>query len=126
MQDRTAEVCEGGFTDHVLVCTNDRDSDYACCADAGGAAVLESVKDWLRERDVFWSSVYVAETSCLGLCSADGTAVAVQPRNRWYSDVRPEEVPTLLSAEFGADASRLGEGPGSPQPSLEDTPSNAD
>lgn len=108
MRDRTDDVRENGFTDHVLVCTNARDSEYAACADAGGEAVLDAVKAWLRERDVFWSQVHVAETSCLGLCSAEGTAVAVHPRGRWYSDVRPGEVPDLLADEFGPDATRLG------------------
>ena len=103
MQDRTAEVRERGFTDHVLVCTTDRESDLACCGDAGGDAVFEAVVDWLRERDVLWSRVYVAETGCLGLCSENGVAVAIQPRNRWYSDVTPAEVSTLLADEFGAE-----------------------
>jgi (2Fe-2S) ferredoxin len=107
---RTEEVRDEGFTDHVLVCTNDRDAEYACCADVGGREVLNAVRAWLRERDVFWSSVYVAETSCLGLCSAEGTAVAIQPRNEWYSDVTPDEVSSLLAAEFGEDAGRLGVG----------------
>ncbi|MDY6818487.1 MAG: (2Fe-2S) ferredoxin domain-containing protein [Halobacteriales archaeon] len=108
MEHRTDEVTERGFTDHVLVCTNARDSDHACCAGAHGQAVSEAVRTWLREQDIFWSRVYVAETSCLGLCSADGTAIAIHPRSRWYSDVRPEEVPALLEAEFGPDGSRLG------------------
>ncbi|WP_135366551.1 (2Fe-2S) ferredoxin domain-containing protein [Halosimplex halophilum] len=108
MRDRTDEVRERGFTDHVLVCTNDRDSEYAACAEAHGDEVYEAVAAWLRERDVFWSSVHVAETSCLGLCSAEGTAVAVHPRGRWYSDVVPADVPALLEAEFGPGASRLG------------------
>jgi len=108
MRQRTADVREQGFTDHVLVCTNARDSDYAACADAHGPAVADAVRDWLRERDVFWSRVRVAETGCLGLCSADGTAIAIQPRNRWYSDVTPGDVSGLLAAEFGADASQLG------------------
>ncbi|WP_313692845.1 (2Fe-2S) ferredoxin domain-containing protein [Halorarum halobium] len=108
MRHRTEEVHENGFTDHVLVCTNGRDSEYASCADAHGPEVYETVKAWLRERGVFWSRVHVAETSCLGLCSEDGTAIAIHPRNRWYSDVRPGEVPDLLADEFGEDASRLG------------------
>lgn len=108
MRDRTTEVRENGFTDHVLVCTNDRSSDYACCADAHGDAVVEEVKSWLRDRDLFWSDVSVAETSCLGLCSADGTALVIYPRNRWFSDVRPTEVPDLLRETFGADGTRLG------------------
>jgi (2Fe-2S) ferredoxin len=112
---RTEEVREEGFTDHVLVCTNDRDSEYACCAGVGGEAVLAAVKEWLRERDVFWTDVYVADTSCLGLCSEHGVAVAVQPRNEWYSDVTPDEVPDLLAREFGPNADRLGVSPG-PEP----------
>jgi len=109
MQHRTRDVRENGFTDHVLVCTNDRDADHACCADADGQAVYDAVKTWLRDRDVFWSRVHVAETSCLGLCSADGTALVIHPRGRWYSDVRPADVPDLLAAEFGPDATRLGD-----------------
>ena len=110
MRERTSAVRANGFTDVVLVCTNERDSEYACCATADGPAVYEAVKSWLDDRGVFWSHVYVAETSCLGLCSADGTAIAIQPRDRWYSDVRPGDVPSLLDDEFGADASKLGPG----------------
>jgi (2Fe-2S) ferredoxin len=121
MEARTTEVREKGFTDHVLVCTNDRDSEYACCADAGGAATYEAVRGWLRERDLFWSSVHVAETSCLGLCSEAGTAVAIHPRARWYSDVTPDEVPALLAAEFGPDGERLGVGPDGPEPAAHGT-----
>lgn len=112
MRDRTAEVRERGFADHVLVCTNDRDAECACCADADADGVYEAVAAWLRDRGAFWSRVHVAETTCLGLCSADGAAVAIHPRGRWYSDVRPTDVPDLLRAEFGPDASRLGVAPG--------------
>ena len=78
------------------------------CAEAYGEEVYEAVKSWLRERGVFWSRVHVAETSCLGLCSAEGTAIVIHPRNRWYSDVRPADVPKLLEDEFGANGSQLG------------------
>ncbi|UIO99834.1 (2Fe-2S) ferredoxin domain-containing protein [Halobaculum sp. CBA1158] len=111
MRDRTDDVYENGFTDHVLVCTNARDSEYAACADAHGEAVLEAVRTWLRDRGVFWSRVHVAETSCLGLCSAEGTAVAVHPRGRWFSDVTPGDVPELLADVFGSEASDLRVGP---------------
>lgn len=93
----------------VLVCTNDRDAEYACCADVGGQATLEAVKSWLRERNAFWNPISVTETGCLGLCSEEGTAIAIQPRNEWYSDVRPEDVPALLEAEFGPNAELVGD-----------------
>lgn len=108
MRERTAEVMESGFTDHVLVCTNDRDAEYACCAEARGDDVYDAVASWLRDRGVFWSRVHVAETGCLGMCSEAGTAVAIHPRGRWYAEVTPDDVPAMLEAEFGADASRLG------------------
>ncbi|WP_435197341.1 (2Fe-2S) ferredoxin domain-containing protein [Natronomonas sp. EA1] len=114
MQERTEAVLANGFADHVLVCTNARDTEYACCADAHGEDVYEAVKAWLRDRGVFWSQVHVAETSCLGLCSADGTAIAIHPRGRWYSDVTPDDVPELLEREFGPEASKLGVEPSPP------------
>jgi (2Fe-2S) ferredoxin len=99
MRRRTLQQRERGLT-WVLVCTNGR-AEHACCADAGGAAVLSAAKEWLRERDLFWSRAAVVETGCLGLCSEDGTAVAFQPRDEWYSDVRPADVDGLLSRAFG-------------------------
>ncbi|WP_255191609.1 (2Fe-2S) ferredoxin domain-containing protein [Natronobeatus ordinarius] len=92
---------------HVFVCTTDRDSAHACCGAAGGEETVDAVKAWLRERDAFWTAVSVSTTSCLGLCSEDGAAMSIQPRNRWYNGVRPEDVPALLEREFGPDAGRV-------------------
>lgn len=112
MRDRTDEVLKSGFSEHVLVCTNARDSEYAACAGAHGEEVYGAVEAWLRERGVLWSRVHVAGTSCLGLCSADRTALAIHPRGRWYSDVVPGDVPALLRGELGAGGSRSGPGSG--------------
>jgi len=112
MKDRTADHRER-LDAHVLVCTNSRD-DYDCCADAGGEETLAAVKDWLRERDAFWSSISVAETGCLGLCSEGGAAISIQPRNEWYSDVQPDDVPALLESVFGPEANRVGVDVGQP------------
>jgi (2Fe-2S) ferredoxin len=93
----------------VLVCTNDRDSDYACCGDVRAEETLEAVKSWLRDRGAFWSPVGVTTTGCLGLCSEDGVAIAIQPRDEWYADVTPEDIPELLEREFGPDAASIDE-----------------
>ena len=95
------------LTAHVFVCVNDRDSEYACCADAGGDETTEAVKAWLRERNAFWSPIGVSTTDCLGLCSEAGTAITIQPQNEWYAEVTPEEVPALLASEFGSDAEQV-------------------
>jgi (2Fe-2S) ferredoxin len=106
MKHRTDEHRER-LDSHVFVCTQERDSGYACCAEAGGEETFTAVKSWLRDRDAFWSTVSVTETDCLGLCSEGGTAISIQPRNEWYSDVQPEDVPDLLESEFGPDAERV-------------------
>lgn len=101
MRRRTDEQCDRDLT-WILVCTNDRE-EYACCAEAGGDNVVSAAKTWLRDRGLFWSDAAVVETACLGLCSEEGTAVSFQPRNEWYSDVRPEAVPELLDREIGIE-----------------------
>lgn len=106
MNERTEQHRER-LDAHVFVCTNDRDSEYASCGDAGAEETVDAVKDWLRERDAFWTAVSVSTTSCLGLCSEEGTALTIQPRNAWYSDVTPADVPELLESEFGPDAERV-------------------
>ena len=92
---------------HVFVCVNDRDSEYACCADAGGEETVAAVKEWLRERDAFWSPVGVSTTDCLGLCSEAGTAITIQPRDEWFAEVRPADVDDLMSEAFGSDAEEV-------------------
>lgn len=106
MNERTAEHRDR-LDAHVFVCVNDR-AEHDCCADADGEAVAAAVKEWLRERDAFWTSVSVSTTDCLGLCSSDGAALTIQPRNEWYSDVRVADVPELLAGEFGPDAEQTG------------------
>jgi len=88
----------------ILVCTNGRDGEYAACAEVGGDAVVDAATDWLRERDLFWTEAAVVETSCLGLCSEDGAAVGFQPRDEWYENVRPADVPELLAEELASGA----------------------
>jgi (2Fe-2S) ferredoxin len=105
MNERTEQHRER-LDAHVFVCTNDRDGEYASCGAVGAEGTVEAVEEWLRDRDAFWTSVSVSTTACLGLCSEEGTAVTIQPRNVWYSGVTPESVPALLESEFGPDAGR--------------------
>lgn len=104
MERRTAQMHDRGLRRVILVCTNDRE-EYACCADVDGAAVADAVRDWLQKRDRYWSDVAVAETSCLGMCSENGTAVVVQPDDQWFADVTVADVPKLLSETLATDDS---------------------
>jgi len=106
----------------ILVCTNARDGEYAACAEVGGDAggrdassepsladaredaVVDAVTEWLRDEGLFWTEAAVVETSCLGLCSEAGAAVGFQPRDEWYENVRPADVPELLAEELASGA----------------------
>ena len=103
MERRTERMRERGLAATVLVCTNER-AEHAACAAADGVAVADAVRDWLRERDRYWSEVAVAETSCLGLCSEAGAAVVVHPRNEWFAEVTPDDVPALMTELFETGA----------------------
>lgn len=113
MERRTEQMHECGLTATVFVCTNER-SEHACCAAVDGCDVADAAREWLRDRDRYWSEVAVAETSCLGMCSQDGVAVVVQPRDEWFAEVSTADVPRLMSAVFG-DATP-GAGPVDPIP----------
>ena len=102
MDRRTERMHERGVSATVLVCTNER-TEYAACAAVDGGDVADAVRDWLRERDRYWSEVAVAETSCLGMCSEDGAAVVVQPHDEWFTEVAVDDVGTLMSELFGAE-----------------------
>lgn len=106
MKDRTEHHRER-LDAHVFVCANERESEHAACGGAGADETVAAVKDWLRERDAFWTAVSVSTTSCLGLCSEDGTALSIQPHDAWYSDVTPGDVPELLASAFGPNANRV-------------------
>jgi len=110
MERRTERMRERGLAATVLVCTNER-AEHAACAAADGVAVADAARDWLRERDRFWSEVAVAETSCLGLCSEAGAAVVVHPRDEWFAEVTPSDVPALMTELFEAGADDGAEDP---------------
>ncbi|ELZ52662.1 MULTISPECIES: (2Fe-2S) ferredoxin domain-containing protein [Halorubrum] len=108
MERRTERMHERGVSATVLVCTNER-TEHAACAAVDGGAVADAVRDWLRERDRYWSEVAVAETSCLGMCSEEGVAVVVQPRDEWFAAVTVEDVPTLMAETVGTADAAAGE-----------------
>ncbi len=87
----------------ILVCTTDR-AKHAYCGDAGGETVRSAIETSLRENGLFWTEAAVVKTGCLGLCSEDGVAVSFQPRDEWYSDVRPDDVDALLARELDIEA----------------------
>jgi (2Fe-2S) ferredoxin len=79
----------------LLVCTNQRaDSDPL----GGGCGVRgESVFNALKAR-ARGSDIWVARTSCLGLCPKTGCTVAIAPSMQYLIEVEDSDVDAVLSA----------------------------
>jgi len=73
---------------HVAVCTN-----QTCAAD-GAPAVLENLRQAVRDRDC---DARITRTSCLGQCG-EGPIAAVYPDGVWYGGVEPDDAERLASA----------------------------
>lgn len=93
----------------VLVCLNARPpgSPRGCCADKGAQAVLDALKERLRDSTLA-GRVMVNKAGCLKHCSR-GVTVAVQPDNVWYAGVTEADVAELFEShlEQGRPVERL-------------------
>ncbi len=85
----------------VLVCVNRREEGSPLGPGCG--AFGERVADPLKQHVLSLGlarEVWITRTHCLGLCPEVGTAVALYPKHRIYTEVLVEDLPTLL-AELG-------------------------
>ena len=79
----------------VFVCTNQREpGDRVCCADRGGAALREHLKDLVKRRGLR-GRIRISQSGCLDRCE-DGPNIMVFPDNVWYSSVQLEDLPAIL------------------------------
>jgi (2Fe-2S) ferredoxin len=84
--------------DHfLLVCTNRRPQENPLgpgCASRGDE--LHTVLQRAVLRRGLSSRIWLARTSCLGLCPRSGAAVALTPGGDLYTEVSPSDAPALL------------------------------
>lgn len=83
----------------ILVCTNRREEDRAACGNRGSESFRDILKASLKERGLK-GRVRVSQTGCLGQCEL-GPNIMVFPPGIWYSGVREEDLPGLISRHFG-------------------------
>ena len=80
----------------VFVCTNQRGTGEACCADVGAEAILEALKSKVKALGIS-RQVRVSRSGCHDVC-AKGPSVMVFPDYVWYSGVTMHDVETILNA----------------------------
>jgi sirohydrochlorin cobaltochelatase len=80
---------------HVLVCGN------ADCADRGSLAVIEGLRQRVREADR-QKDIRITRTSCMGRCG-EGPTVVVYPDGIWYRAVKPGDAEALFREHLLSD-----------------------
>lgn len=69
---------------HIFVCNNQKAEGKVCCANQGGTAFFEYLKDKLRALDVIGvGKTRVSLSGCLGRCS-QGPCLVIYPEGIWY------------------------------------------
>jgi len=81
---------------HVFVCVNARppgDPLGPGCS-ARGEAVYTALKSRVAQSGLT-ARVWITRTHCLGLCPPKGATVALHPAGGLFTEVEPEDVPTI-------------------------------
>lgn len=77
------------YRSHVLVCGG------TGCTSSGSQEVIQALKNELKKNKL-QNEVAVVKTGCHGLC-AEGPVMIVYPEAVFYSQIRPEDVPEIVS-----------------------------
>ena len=88
-------MTDSPFHHHVLVCGQERPDRAPCCGANQGQALFDALTSEVRQAKL-GAGVTVTRCGCLGLCGR-GPNVVVYPEGRWYTGVRLEDVPLLVS-----------------------------
>ncbi len=73
------------YTNHILLCTNQKAAGKQCCANTGGDEYFDYLKTRLLELDMHGpGKMRVSKSGCLGRC-ASGPCMVIYPEGVWYS-----------------------------------------
>jgi (2Fe-2S) ferredoxin len=86
------------FRYHVFICDQRKPEGVPCCAARGSGKTLEALRKEIAARGLT-DEVQITACGSLGLCER-GPNLVVYPEGVWYSEVRPEDVPELVRAQF--------------------------
>ena len=77
------------YRSHVLICGG------TGCTSSGSAQIIETLEKELK-RNGLENEIKVIRTGCFGLCAL-GPIMVVYPEGAFYSMVRPEDIPEIVS-----------------------------
>ncbi len=80
---------------HVFVCTNKRDNGRSCCSNVGGEEIFYALKDHVKNNGLT-GRIWVTRTGCLGFCNDVGASIVVYPDQKWFLQVKKEDLPAVI------------------------------
>lgn len=83
---------------HIFVCTNQREGEETCCSRAGGAAIRDALKRYVKANGLD-GIVRVSQSGCQGLCE-EGPNVMVYPDGYWYHHVQADDLDAIIHAHL--------------------------
>ncbi len=95
------------FRFHVFACDQQKPEGVPGCAARGSAATIDALRREIAARGLV-NEVQLTTCGSLGLCER-GPNLIVYPEGIWYSGVKPEDVPEIVSSHFqnGRPVARL-------------------
>lgn len=86
------------FRYHVFACEQQKADGVPCCAARGASSTIDALRREIGRQNLA-GTVQVTACGSIGLCER-GPNLVVYPDGLWYSGVRPDDVPELVTEQF--------------------------
>ena len=89
------------FEKHVFICANDKDAPKKCCGEERGMALVNALKDELKEKGLNLE-IRAQKAGCLDVC-AFGPSMVVYPEGVFYGNVELSDIPEIVESHLAND-----------------------
>ena len=91
------------FNKHIFFCTNQKDHNKKCCAQAGAIEMFSYAKEKIAADGLTLDNqVRVSKSGCLGRC-AEGPCVVVYPEGIWYTYQDEDDINEIIEEHLKLD-----------------------
>jgi (2Fe-2S) ferredoxin len=88
------------YNKHVFFCTNQKDNNKKCCAEADATAMWQYAKARCKQEGLLANdNVRVSKAGCLGRCSV-GPCIVVYPEGLWYTYRNQADIDKFIEGEL--------------------------
>lgn len=86
------------FRHHIIVCTQQKAENVACCDSAGSGRIADTLCREIHTAGLSDDAI-VSTCGCLGLCDS-GPVMIVYPEGSWYTKLTPQDVQEIVASHL--------------------------